>query len=92
MRDVLGGARVVDQRIQPPPIGSGRDYSAAIGIIGDVALHDPDLGARATTGIGGRLRFDPARGIVDDHPRALAGDGHGGSGAQSSSRARNQNI
>ena len=92
MRYVLGGARVVDQRIQPSPIGGNRDYSATICIIGDVALHDPDLGARATTGIGGRLRFDPARGIVDDHPRTLAGDAHGGSGAQSSSRARNQNI
>src|SRR6516164_5042090 len=24
MRDVLGGARIVDQRIEPPPIGSGQ--------------------------------------------------------------------
>ena len=52
---VLGDAGVVDQRIEPAEAGRGLGDPPAIGVLGNVALGDLDLGAGRAHGIRRRL-------------------------------------
>jgi hypothetical protein len=88
---VLGDSGVVDQRIEPAEAGRGVGYSAAIGILGDVALHDLGLGAGLTHGVSRGLGFGPALGIVEDDGLGPAfGGAHGNGRAQAGRRAGHQ--
>src|SRR5258708_13164139 len=78
MRHVLGGAGIVDQRVETPPGRRGRGDLPAILVARHVALDHDHLAARAAAEIGGRLRVLLACGIIDhDAPAAPGPDGRG---------------
>ena len=53
---MLGGAGIVDQRIEPPPGRGRRDDLLAILVARDIALHHDHFGAGLAAEIGGLLR------------------------------------
>src|SRR5262245_51500051 len=63
---MLGGARVVDQGVELAVWRGGNGDLAAVGIVADVALHEPCLGAGSLDGRGGCLRLLATLGIVQD--------------------------
>ena len=76
------GGRIVDEGIKAAPNRLRPRLFGGVGVVGDVT--DGVTGAGAATGIGGRLRFDAARGMsIDDHPCTRPRRTRGGRGAQS---------
>ena len=88
MRHVLGGAGIVDQRVEPSPGRGGGDDLPAILVARDVALHHHDFGAGAAAEIGGRFGFLLAGGIIDDDARAALGQNGRGRSPQAGRRTR----
>ena len=85
---MLGGAGIVDQRVEPSPGGRGRGDLLAVLVARDVALHHHDFGAGAAAEIGGRFGFLLAVGIIDDDARAALGQNGRGRGPQAGRRTR----
>ena len=85
----LRGARVVDQAVDAPPAVERRlRQPPAVGIRGDVGLHDDGLAAErfARGGHGaGRVLAVP---VVDRDPRAFRGEPLGARGADPGRRSR----
>jgi hypothetical protein len=95
VRHVLGGAGIVDQRVETAPRGGRRDDFLAILIARYVALNHVDLAARRAAEIGGLFGFLFAGGIVDDNARAALGQDGGRRRSEPGRRAcydRAQNI
>ena len=89
MRHVLGGAGIVDQRIEPPPSGCCRDDLPAILIARHIALDHDRFATRRAAKIGRLFGLLLAGGIVDDDARAAFGQHGRGRRPKTGRRARN---
>ncbi|GCC46619.1 hypothetical protein chiPu_0030830, partial [Chiloscyllium punctatum] len=88
VRDMLGGAGIVDEHVDAAPaLCRGRNLLAVL-IARDVALHHQHLGALLAAKLGRRLGLRLAVGIVDDEARARRGEDLRGGGAESRCRPR----
>src|SRR5947209_5621248 len=90
IRHVFGGAGIVDETIEPAPLRRRFNDALAISVLGDIALHDDDLGAGLAAQVGGLVGFLLARRIVDDDAGAAAGKLACGRSAKAARRAGNQ--
>ena len=80
--DELGGAGVVDQRVDAPPlVQRGLGQAAAVGVLGDIRLDQQSFRAGRLARLLRCARRVFALGVVDHHARALAGEHDGGGGA-----------
>ena len=86
MRHVLGGAGIVDQRVQSSPWRCCGHDPLAVLVARDVALHDHHVAPGLAAEIGGLFGFFLAVGIVDDDARPAAGED--GRGRSSETRCR----
>jgi len=89
VRHVLGGAGIVDQRVEPPEGSGGRDDLPAILIARHIALDHDRIATPRAAEIGGLFGFLLAGGIVDDDARAAFGQHDCGRRPQSGRRAGN---
>jgi hypothetical protein len=80
---------VVDQRVETPPGGCGRDDLPAILIARHIALDHDRFATRRAANIGGLFGFLLAGGIVDHNARAAFGQHGRGRRPQAGRRAGN---
>jgi hypothetical protein len=88
VRHVLGGAGIVDQRVETPPGRGGRDDLLAILVAGHVALDHHHFATGGAAEIGGLFGLLLAGGVIDDDARATFGQNGGCRSPQTGRRTR----